>query len=148
MRILCLSKNILGNKQDFGSIFGWWCAWLIGQEKSSFIICPHLYLYLYKNCHHMAQFYLFYNILKLYFLFALSHLFSHYFPFSPLKNSCICKGSTPSLVCGVVNLFFLSHLLAYYSIWDKGSTYLVLAFSTWHNFINIFVFCLYESLIR
>ena len=47
----------------------------------------------------MAQFYLFYNILKLYFLFALSHLFSHYFPFSPLKNSCICKGSTPSLVC-------------------------------------------------
>ena len=49
---------------------------------------------------------------------------------------------------GLHNFFFVLHLLAYYSIWDKGSTYLVLAFSTWHNFINIYFFCLYESVIR
>ena len=43
---------------------------------------------------------------------------------------------------GLYNFFvlFVLHLLAYYSIWDKGSTYLVLAFSTWHNFINIYFF--------
>ena len=40
---------------------------------------------------------------------------------------------------GLYNFFlFVSHLLAYYSIWDKSSTYLVLAFSTWHNFIYIY----------
>jgi len=39
---------------------------------------------------------------------------------------------------GLYNFFFVSHLLAYYFIWDKGFTYLVLAFSTWHNFIYIY----------
>ena len=41
--------------------------------------------------------------------------------------------------------FFVLHLLTYYSIWDKGSTYLVLAFSTWHNFINIYIFFVYMN---
>ena len=46
------------------------------------------------------------------------------------------------LIYRIVQFFvlFVLHLLTYYSIWDKGSTYLVLAFSMWHNFINIFFF--------
>ena len=72
------------------------------------------------------------------FHWPVSIYFSINFKFFVVNVVDTCCASPFSAMSNASKSFVASD--KYYSIWDKGFPYLVLTFSTWHNFINIYFF--------